>query len=414
MRLDYYRKLLTVVAIAIFCTNVPVYLYNNYGMTWAEAPKHWVIIYCVLALPVLIRQMTTTDDILRSPIMLWCFGFVWVSLVWFLPSSQSNAAWQEVRWRLLSIMILVTFTIMFRHPGAVRLARQTLVWTVLLGVTLNVYELFIPMSFSNVMGRSAGLYENANMSGEALVMGMILSVGVLAPRYRVPFLLLTGIGVFLTLSRAGIVAWFISVAWIVSRGAVHPKHLLLTGFLSFIVASFLVLPRWDHLLSTWERAGSINQNMEERLAWFSDPFGVSDYSSWERKLIARQAWEKIMDNPTFGRGTGSSQETLMGLHNQYLVLMTDHGLAGALILPLFMAAMIWGARGESRDTGIILAVVILWLSFFTHGALTREYILVPCALMAGMATTSRASTLNERGRFLKAMAADRARLSPGL
>ncbi len=41
--------------------------------------------------------------------------------------------------------------------SATRLARKTLVGTVLFGAGLNIYELFAPMTFSRVIGRSAGL-----------------------------------------------------------------------------------------------------------------------------------------------------------------------------------------------------------------------------------------------------------------
>ena len=41
---------------------------------------------------------------------------------------------------------------------------------VLIGVVVDIYEVFAPLSFSKVIGRSAGLYENPNMAGEALVL----------------------------------------------------------------------------------------------------------------------------------------------------------------------------------------------------------------------------------------------------
>ena len=59
----------------------------------------------------------------------------------------------------------------FQESSAIKLARKTLVVAVLFAVALNVYELFVPMAFSNVMGRSAGLYINPNIAGEALVLG---------------------------------------------------------------------------------------------------------------------------------------------------------------------------------------------------------------------------------------------------
>ena len=69
------------------------------------------------------------------------------------------------------------------------------------------------------------------MAGEALVLGMILSVTVLEPRYRGPYILLTGIGVFITLSRGGILTWVIAVAGLMLARGISPKDLVLPGFL---------------------------------------------------------------------------------------------------------------------------------------------------------------------------------------
>src|SRR6266487_2723241 len=194
MKSNYYHKALIVAAVGIFYTNVPGYVYNSHGWTTLDEPKHWALLFCLLALLVFVIRMTAWNA-LRSPVALWCFGFAWLTVLWFFSSSQSEIAWQEVRWRFLAIIEILVFLMIFLEPTAVRWARKTLVVAVLLGVVFNIYELFYPLSFSKVIGRSAGLYENPNMAGEALILGMILSVTVLNPRYRGPFILLTGLGI---------------------------------------------------------------------------------------------------------------------------------------------------------------------------------------------------------------------------
>jgi O-antigen ligase len=279
----------------------------------------------------------------------------------------------------------------FWEPQATKVVRKTLVIAVLIGVALNFYDLFYPMSFSQILGRSAGLYENPNMAGEALVLGMILSVTVLAPPYRGPFILLTGIGILSTFSRAGILTWVIGVAGLILIRGISLKDLLGSCFLGFVLAVLIVVPRWDDLLTTWQRTGVLNENVQERLEWFMDPSGVSDYSSWARKYVARQAWEKIAERPFLGNGTGSSYDAAIipfPPHNQYLSFMLDHGLIGVMIVPLLILAVTWGACGEGRRVAIIFACATLIQSLFTHSILNTSYSLILFSLMAAMAAAT--------------------------
>jgi O-antigen ligase len=256
-------------------------------------------------------------------------------------------------------------------------------------VALNIYEFFVPLTFSEVHGRSAGLFVNPNLSGEALVLGMILSVIVLPLFWRAPFLLLTGIGIFATFSRAGIGAWFLAVGGLLFfTKVVRAKDLVWTFLLSLLVVGIVLLPKLDAILKSMDQAGVINKNTEERLAWLTNPSGVSDDSSWSRVYVAQQAWRKFADQPWIGSGTGTSHEAFeIAPHNQYLSYMVDHGVVGATIVPLLILALIWGARGETRRIGLVFGATILWLSFFTHTILSYGHSLLLFALLAAMVST---------------------------
>ncbi len=396
MEISYYHKALVVAVIAVFYTYVPPYIYGVFGspLEW----KHWMMVFWVLALPVILTHATSWNA-LGSPIMGWVVAYVVMTLTWFALSSQSDMSWQEVRNRLMAILEILSFLLIFWEPVAARLARKTLVGAVIAGAVINIYEIFFPMSFSAVLGRSAGLYGNPTQAGEALVLGMIVCVTVLEPKYRGPFMLLTGIGIFTTFSRAAILGWVIAVAGLLFVRKLSLKDFLPSVFVGLVLGLLILLPYWDTLLTTWDRNGVSNSNVEERLAWFSDPSGVSDYSSWERKYLAQRAWEKIAERPILGSGTGSSYAAYTAPHNQYLSFMLDHGLIGALVIPMLLVTIMWGAQGETKQVAIVFSCVVLVLCFFTHTILNTTYSLVLFSLMTAMtATSSRYEMTNSRIR----------------
>jgi len=395
--MTYYRNVLVVAAVAIFYTNVPAYL--SYMMDPTERkdspPMLWLIVgLAVLSLPLVIERLLRSNT-LKSPLSVWCFGYAWLTVAWFFLSSQSDMSWQEVRWRVLAIVELLMFLVLFAQPNATRLARQALVAGVLVAVALNIYELLGPMSSSKVLGRSAGLYMNPNQAGQALVLGMIFSVSVLPSWFRGPFMVLAGIGIFPTFSRSAILQWVIVVVCSMLLRRVRPRDFVLSVSVSLLLVAVLLLPRWDQFLTTLDSSGVINKNVEERLDWFMDPSGVEDSSSWERAYLAKQAWDKTAEHPFLGSGTGSSREMAIGAHNQYLMFVQDHGLLGAAILPLLLLAVTWGARGEVRDMAILFGCTVVVQSFLSHDLLNQPEALLLFALMAAMSSTSRESELKK-------------------
>lgn len=396
MILVYYRNVLAILAVATFCTGWSVYQSQAYPAL--GQPKDWIIGLSLLSLPLWLHKPTFKQHFLKVPLVVWCFGFAWVTMLWFLGSSQSETAWRDVRLRLSTIMLLLSCLMIFASPSAVRSARWALVFAVLFGVMVNIYDFFVPMTFSEVHGRSAGLYVNPNLSGEALVLGMILSVTVLPSFCRGPFLLLAGVGIFVTFSRGGIVAWIVAVSGVVffAKG-VRAKDLVWTFLVSLLVVGIVLLPKLDTILATMDQAHVISKDTEARFAWLTNPFDVSDNSGESRKYVAEQAWRKFADHPWIGSGTGTMHESFeIPPHNQYLSYMLDHGVLGAAIVPLLILTVIWGARGETRRVGLVFGATILWLSFFTHMILSYGHSLLPFALLAAMASTEpflvRAST----------------------
>jgi O-Antigen ligase len=379
-----YRNTLVVIAVAVFYSNLHEYLHRAYE---AGVPWHWVLAFIILSLPLLARQVITSD-ILQLPIVAWCAGYAWITIIWFIMGSQSEMSWQEVRWRILAIFEILCFLALFMDAKAIRFAQHALVVAVHIGTVINVYELFVPMSFSNVSGRSAGLYVNPNTSAEALVLGMILGITVLPVWYRGGFILFTGIGVFATYSRAGLIGWLIAVTGLMLGRFIGVRQLVRTGLIALLLVGVALLPKTDQILTALEGAGSLNPDTRERLAWLMDPLGVEDSSSWGRKAIAQQAWERVGEHPLLGEGTGEVHTGLdIPPHNQFLSYMIDHGVVGAMLIPLLLLTLLWRAQGSCRPVVFIFSGVVLWFSFFTHQLLNNAYNLLLLALVAALVAT---------------------------
>lgn len=374
-----FRNILAVIAVALFYSNLHEYLHRAYEVV---VPWQWVLAFLIVSLPLLVRQLMTSE-ILRLPIVVWCFGYLWVTIVWFLLGSQSDMAWQEVRWRILAIFEILGFLAVFMDGRAHLYARLALVVAVHIAVMINVFELFAPNTFSNVSGRSAGLYVNANMSAEALVLGMILGITAVPSWYRGAFIFLTGVGVFVTYSRAGLIGWLIAIGGLMLGRFIVARHLVRIGLATVFLLSLVLLPKADQILTALERAGTLNADTQERLAWFMDPLGVDDKSGWSRRSVAREAWERVTEHPFFGGGTGSVHKGLdIPPHNQFLSHMIDHGMFGAVLMPLLLLALIWGNEGASRRVALIFCGATLWFSFFTHTFLNNAHSLLLIAMVA--------------------------------
>jgi O-antigen ligase len=393
MLAKYYPRALAVAAVLIFFANLSGYLFSSEILA-SVPPLYWIIAYLALATPLLFNRKLFSS-IQRSPLIWWCYGFILISGIWlFFQSSHSEIVWQEFRFRVLSVIFLVCLFVVLSKEDALLWARYALLVAVLVGVTLNFYELFHPATFSLIVGRSAGLYVNPNQSGNALVLGTIFCIGVLNQRFRVLLLLVVLGGVVLTFSRAAIAGYFIAVLALVLTGLISLRKSLLIGVIGLSALFVPLLVWWDELLLELKGLRILNQNVLGRIDWFTNPKGTADYASIERQNVAREAWKMFTERPILGHGLASTKDWSFAVssHNQYLNLMADHGILGAFILPLLVLAVTWRASGEARQTGVTFAAFTLFIGLFSHNVLDERYFLMMFSLMAAMVVTSKIKT----------------------
>lgn len=384
----YYQCILAIGAVFTFFSKLDVYL-ADVGI--APAPKILVFVFGIASTPLLFSIFSRLKYFSLS-LFSWCSGYILVSLLSFLLFLSSAAAHQELESRILSVLFIIIMFLVFSGYYIVHLwTRRAVCFVVLMSVFNNIYEMFNPLVFNalNKSNRPAGFYINPNESGCALILGMIFSVGMLSPRYRVPFVTIIGLGVLATFSRGAILSWFIVVIILIITRVIPRSQLYWVIGIGMIILGLLSMFGDILNLGQMQDFGWLNENILGRVEWFQNP-STSEDSAGSRLDVAVQAWQMFAEHPLLGNGIGSTLELSVGIstHNMYLYFMADHGILGAFILPLLVYAVTLHTRAESKYVGLAFAIFVLFWGFFSHTILSDRYTLMMFSLMAAMTVMS--------------------------
>lgn len=382
--LGKYRTFLAFLSVAVFFTN-----FSDFSQRMGIIPLYWIVLFAGLIAPLALPALASGRLEIR-PVIWWCAAFLLITIVWYYLSAQTDRSFQEVQTRILSAIFIVMMLFLFARPEDQRSARIGVAFAVLLSVALNVYELFNPMTFSSIPGRSSGLYTNVNQSGAALVLGLIIAYSVVPPRLRMLFVLAVAIGVVTTFSRAAMLGWMMVVVYFMARGGFGVAHLRRALVFGVVVVAFLVSPFWSNLEASLQERGTLTMDVVQRLSFFGG--NAEDDSTTERTGVAKYAWSLFGERPLTGHGTGASrqfEQYEVGTHNIYLSMMVDHGIIGLFIAPAMVLLAIWGARRESIDVVLPFAAFLALWGLFSHNVLEERYILLSVALVASLVASER-------------------------
>ncbi|MEE9327311.1 MAG: O-antigen ligase family protein [Cocleimonas sp.] len=280
------------------------------------------------------------------------------------------------------------------------ITRKAILTVTIFTIAGNIAEFFIPDLFSsldsgyNITGRSAGLYLNANTSGEAIILGMILSYSMLDKKYRTFFLVASLLGVISTFSRTAIASWFVVVA-ILSYGKVIDKKNIAMVLGSLVLVGIFIVPFVIHYIETNLEAGTVT-NLMTRLNFFSSKSQGLDGSQQQRLEVARAALENFANNPLIGAGIAhtSHWEFPISTHNIYLKLMAEYGIIGVFLYPLLILSTVWKAKNEAVAIARAFSIYLLIIGFTTHNSLDEHHLLIAFAVMANLTYHSKTTNSN--------------------
>ena len=378
-----YRQALVAFAVLVFFTNI-----SDFTVQYGLIPLVWIGIFTALAAPAIVHGMAGNRIPVR-PIVWWCVFYVGLSIVSYYWSPQDEFAFQEVQTRIISVIFLILTMIVFSRPEEQRLAQKWIAGAVLLATALNIYELFNPLTFSNIPGRSSGLYSNVNQSGAALVLGLILSYQVIPDRFKLAYVGITALGVIPTFSRSAMIGWMLVVLYFFARAGIKVQIRRLVT-VTVVCLGLTFSPLWSNIQQTLEQRGVITLNIVERVQFFTTGGKREDDSSNERKAVAERAWQLYGERPISGWGTGASRRIegfSVGTHNIYLAMLVDHGVLGFFVIPFLLLAALWGANRKTIDCAAPWLMFMIMWGLFSHNVLEERYVLLAVGLMVAMIAT---------------------------
>jgi O-antigen ligase len=411
-KLVSYQIFLALSTIFIFFSEICFYLYD---IKLGPPPVLYFYGFAVLALP-LYFSISSRIKYLPYSIVIWCCIYlsiacltvVLVGVDWYIESPM-----QPLRDRIRDVLFLLLMLVIFSKYSIVQLwTKRAILLLTFFNVFINFYQFFNPSAFpvkyeeSSLYGlygseRAVGFYGNANSTGFALILCIILSVDLIKPKYRFLFVLIGGLGILPTFTRGAMICWLLTVITLIITKIIPRSQVPYIG-LSLITILLILGLQSNNLSSLRGSDGSLllNQDMQDRIEWIVNPFSSKskNIDNNSREFLVQQSWQKFAEKPFLGNGLDSTKTQFsVGLaqdtHNIYLKLIVEHGFLGVFIYPLLILATIWKAQGETKKIGIVFAINLLVWGLFNHNIIRDFSSLVAFGLMASM---TRQSQLNQK------------------
>ena len=355
-------------------------------------PKFFYAGFIVMLLPVLLTRMNAFLAYLTSPFVLWAGALLALNFLHLASNDDSINARSEalVGFRMQAIAMVILLGFVFTRMRSSGWERTFVLLAVLLPalvITDFLYPgLLYPADTAGaVQGRAAGTFINPTIAGEAILLAFLMACPLVAKRYRTPLILLAGIGVLLTFTRAAMLSWIVIWLFLIVRRR-------LPAFSAVAALAIIALPLMTGGLESYisKRSDFTDalDNIQHRLLFFSEA-RFDDDSARQREAVLRAGWEAFSNNPLTGAGAGVTDGGASRLwthsastHNQLIALAAEYGIAGMLMWLWLLAVLVRGRYFEDRVMQSAVILLFCMMTFFTHNMFDFPYWLLTFALLA--------------------------------
>jgi O-antigen ligase len=352
--------------------------------------------FLMIAVPYFFKKCFTRrlDEVVEPFLNLgWIImPFLLLILIRILYIIPTEFLWVEGGARLYSIFYYFLFllvAIMIAVTPTMQKYNRDIFLIILIGSVLSTWvDTIIPGFFSESKARAAGFALNANGSAVSTLFIGIASVNWKDHTIKnLIVLLITGLGVFLTLSVGGMLFFVITIAlyvvFVLRQNVSIPKVIGSTLVAVFVVFGFMSIKDAFMENSTALSSVTSQDRMEEMFKLGSGD--TTFIEQHERFDLLKDYFFLISQNPIIGYGPKFSGTMRNSPHNLYLYFWVEYGIFGflALLFAILSSFFYFYKLGDLR--GMVFIIIFACTSFYDHSLLNVERVYILLGFLGALA-----------------------------
>ncbi|MDB5763093.1 MAG: O-antigen ligase like rane protein [Herminiimonas sp.] len=384
-----YGALSVVAILGLVFLNIPNYVNAING---GVLPKYFYYLFFALLGPLVLLKPKSLVAYLVSPFAVWALVVVILNLIHYFSAPvgtdvvKLKATNELVFTRIFQVVMAagIGFAVSTLRTESYSFIFRILAVAIpfMLAVDFLTPGIFyLPGTEGSVPGRSAATFINPNIASESLLLAFLLACPLFG-RYRLPMLLLMGVGIVLTFTRSAIIAWML--LWIyLSLWRIVPRTASGIVLFTMLAATPVLLAGFESYLGGRHDIVDIG-NLQERLDFFLNA-NMNDYSAQERALVLQKGWDLFLSNPILGAGGGATRVWPLqaSTHNQFVMLAAEYGVLGIAVWAA-LGIILWkGKYFRDRHMQHAMCFLYIYMTFFTHNMFDMTYWLAAFALVSG-------------------------------
>ncbi|MBA4759679.1 O-antigen ligase family protein [Sphingosinicella sp.] len=379
-----YLNIVGIFSIASLILNIPNFLSVNYNF-----PP--VLFYSILSLLCFISIVIHGNKfriVLTQPFFIWA---TFVIIIYYIHLLISYITYSERVSSTIAIDLMIilaallpaaALTLMDRRVKHASLAVAALLLPALIVLDFVRPGLLYPLGTEGaVLGRGAATFINPNGAGEAALLATLLVAPILPPRWRIILLVVSGIGVLATFSRAAMLGWGLVLLILVYAGAVSKKVVgsLFIGAVSIVAFSAVIVT----YVAGREDLAEGAENLVGRINFFQSG-SLEDASSLERLYVLEAGIEMFAENPILGGGAGATRNWHLraSTHNQVVLLAAELGLVGLALWGSLLWILSKGEYFSNYRLQVGGALLAVYFGMFSHNLFNSTHWLLAFILIS--------------------------------
>lgn len=357
--------------ILIVYSNVPLFL--DY-LNATDNARNYYFVFMGMSVFGLLFYYRSTPSFLKNRTTYWVLGVYVVFLANHILVLNSDLLfdeeelWYETNRMERFVMLPILGFLMLSMPREIvfrYLKIAAVIIPALVIVDFFFVDLMDPANSTTYSGRAEGMFINANLAAEAVLITFVLIRGQVSKTLTLALYVLAGVAVITTFSRAGIACWVV-IGLVYTYKRVLPLYTIILFVTCAFFYNSIIDFAEEKLLQKFAHDPGRVVNMIDRLSIFStDVDDIDDISAQSRGDLLLDGWKGFLDSPFIGQQYSNART-----HNMVVEWMYTFGISGFVLWAwLLWLLAYYGHRHKKITIDNSLAILYLLFSFFTHNLL---------------------------------------------